>query len=106
VAARARRRHPPVLGLTSLDKQNLDYGRLYYDTALSPAPSAMMSVREVTSVSHIMFATDWPFSGPVFLAPGDPSPQLSESFDATELPQVLRGNALDQLPGLKRRIGG
>ena len=91
-------------GLTNFNKQNLDYGRLFYDTALSPAPSAMMSVREVAPVSHVMFATDWPFSGPVFVVPGDPAPQLLESFNDTELRQVLRGNALSQFPGLKRRL--
>lgn len=92
------------LGISALDKQNLDYGRLFYDTALSPAPSAMMSVREVTSVSHVMFATDWPFSGPVFVVPGDPAPQLAESFNSLELPKVLRTNALDQMPRLRARL--
>jgi predicted TIM-barrel fold metal-dependent hydrolase len=92
------------LGLTGLNKQNLDYGRLFYDTALSPAPSAMMSVREVAPVSHVLFATDWPFSGPVFVVPGDPAPQPAESFSSTELRQVLRDNALAQFPRLKTRI--
>ncbi|UUZ58207.1 amidohydrolase [Nocardioides sp. B-3] len=92
------------LGLTNFNKQNLDYGRLFYDTALSPAPSAMMSVREVAPVSHVMFATDWPFSGPVFVVPGDPAPQLLESFNDTELRRVLRSNALAQFPRLKRRL--
>lgn len=93
------------LNISTLDKQNFDYGRLFYDTALSPAPSAMKSVREVTAVSHVMFATDWPFSAPVFLVPGNPAPQLAETFNSTELPQVLRGNALAQMPNLKNRLG-
>lgn len=92
-------------GLGILDEQNLDFGRLFYDTALSPAPSAMMSVREVAPVSHIMFATDWPFSAEIFTIPGDPAPQLPRSFSSTELAQVLRGNALAQFPRLKQRIG-
>lgn len=92
------------LGLGLLDEQNLDWGRLFYDTALSPAPSAMKSVREVTSVSHIMFATDWPFSAEIFTIPGDPAPQLSRSFDSTELPKVLHDNALAQFPRLRARI--
>jgi len=83
-------------GLGILDGQNFDYGRLFYDTALSPAPSAMMSVREVAPVSHIMFATDWPFSAEIFTIPGDPAPQLPRSFNSTELTKVLRTNALDQ----------
>jgi predicted TIM-barrel fold metal-dependent hydrolase len=92
------------VGLASFDKQNFDYGRLFYDSALSPAPSAMRSVREVAPVSHVMFATDWPFSGPVFVVPGDPAPQLAESFGATELRQVLRRSALTQLPTLRARL--
>jgi len=92
------------LDLSSFDKQNFDYGRLFYDTALSPAPSAMQSVREVAPVSHIMFATDWPFSGPVFVVPGDPAPQLAESFGDTELRHVLRRNALAQFPRLRSRL--
>jgi len=92
------------LGLDHFDEQNLDYGRLFYDTALSPAPSAMRSVREVAPVSHVLFATDWPFSGPVFVVPGDPAPQLAETFTDAELTGVLRDNALAQLPGLEARI--
>ena len=30
-----------------------DYGKLFYDTALSPASSAMKAVREITNVRHI-----------------------------------------------------
>lgn len=92
------------LGLSDFNKQNLDWGRLFYDTALSPAPSAMRSVREVTAVSHIMFATDWPFSGPVFVVPGDPAPQLSETFSAGERRQVYRDNQLAQFPALRARL--
>jgi 6-methylsalicylate decarboxylase len=93
------------LGLPSIEDQNIDYSKLFYDTALSPAPSAMESVRQVTSVSHIMFATDWPFSAPLFVVPGDPAPQLAQTFTSTELEQVDRGNALAQLPGLAARLG-
>ena len=92
------------LGVEGLDDQNLDYVRLFYDTALSPARSAMQSVRQVTSVSHIMFATDWPFSQQVFTIPGDPAPQLADTFGPAELGRVLRGNALDQFPTLRARL--
>jgi predicted TIM-barrel fold metal-dependent hydrolase len=93
------------LGLSGLDNQNLDYGRLFYDTALSPAASAMRSVRAVTDLSHIMFATDWPFSAPIFVVPGDPAPQLSDTFTDTERLAVERANALAQLPRLAARLG-
>jgi len=93
------------LDIPSLYNQNLDLSRLYYDTALSPAPSAMQSVKAVADVSHIMFATDWPFSNLTFVVPGDPAPQLAESFSGAELLQVDRGNALAQLPRLAARLG-
>lgn len=93
------------LAIDSLDKQNFDYSKLFYDTALSPAPSAMRSAREVTSTTHIMFATDWPFSAPVFILPGDPAPQLADSFTSAELAGVLRTNALAQMPTLQKRLG-
>lgn len=58
----------------------------------------MKSVREVTDASDVLFATDWPFSGPVFVVPVDPTPQLADSFNATERKMVERGNALAQFP--------
>ncbi|MDE0853047.1 MAG: amidohydrolase family protein [Nevskia sp.] len=92
------------LNIPSLYNQNLDLSKLYFDTALSPAPSAMESVKAVTDVSHILFATDWPFSNLTFIVPGDPAPQLTESFSSAELLQVNRSNALAQLPTLRGRI--
>lgn len=94
------------LDIPSLYNQNLDFSKLFYDTALSPAPSAMESVKAVTDTSHIMFATDWPFSNLTFIVPGDPAPQLSESFTAAELLQVSRSNALAELPTLALRLAG
>lgn len=93
------------LGRTGPADQNADYARLFYDTALSPAPSAMRSVRAVTADSHIMFATDWPFSAPLFTVPGDPAPQLAETFTSAERLLVERSNALAQLPRLAARLG-
>lgn len=95
------------LGLPVLSEVEVfgSYADLYYDTALSPAPAAMKSVREVTDVSHVMFATDWPFSGPVFVVPGDPAPQLSDSFDNVERTMVERDNALDHFPRIAAQFG-
>ena len=101
------RLYPPIaqnLGLDAFDDGGAAYAKLFYDTALSPAPTAMKSVREVTEVSHIMFASDWPFSKQVFTLPGDPAPQLEDSFNDDELRKVLRDNALDQFPQLKQRL--
>lgn len=95
------------LGLPQLSELEVlgSYADLYYDTALSPAAAAMKSVREVTDVSHVLFATDWPFSAPVFVVPGDPAPQLADSFNTAERAMVERGNALDQFPRIKSLLG-
>ncbi|MFE2352098.1 amidohydrolase family protein [Kitasatospora cineracea] len=84
---------------------NPHFRGLFYDTALSPAPQAMKSVRELAGTEHILFATDWPFSGALFPGTGDPAPQLDETFDPDERLAVERGNALAQLPGLAARLG-
>ncbi len=74
------------LDIPSLDNQNLDYAKLFYDTALSPAASAMMSVRQVTEVSHVMFATDWPFSNITSSSsPAIRRRRLRNSFNTDEL---------------------
>lgn len=78
------------------------FATFYYDTALSPVPAAMKSVREVAPLSHTLFATDWPFSEFVFPAAGspvplsttfDPAPQLSQTFTNAERIAVERDNA-------------
>lgn len=91
-------------GIDQFDVRNLDAGRFFYDTALSPARSAMQATVAASAPSRVMFATDWPFAGPVFVVPGDPAPQLSESFDAATRLKVERTNALAQLPALARRL--
>lgn len=96
---------------TGLLRLNLDPGRslfsdLYYDTALSSATPSMKALREITSVSHILFATDWPFSGLVYLTklPGDPARELDDSFNGAERRKVDRDNALAQFPRLAARL--
>lgn len=68
------------------------YRQAYYDTALSYAPSALASLREIAPLDHIAFGSDWPFARLLFetpsaevpewaaeLAPrgGDPAPPLA-----------------------------
>lgn len=96
-------------GLLKLDFDPTDslYKGLYYDTALPSAPPAMAAVRQITEVSHVMYATDWPFSSSIYLLkpPGDPAPELNLSFNSSERQQVDRSNALAQFPTLARRLG-
>lgn len=93
------------LDIPGLDDQALAFRKLYYDTALSPVPAAMESVLQVTDDTNIMFATDWPFSNITFVIPGDPAPQLRQTFSSGQLLQVNRTNALAQLPTLASRLG-
>ena len=76
----------------------------YYDTALSPAASAMKSVLEVTGRDHIVFGSDWPFSALTLQGSGDPQPQLNDTFTSPQRLQIERRNALRQLPRLARAL--
>ncbi|MFE0700551.1 amidohydrolase family protein [Streptomyces sp. NPDC058872] len=93
------------VGAAGLDDSSPSFRRLFYDTALSPAPQAMKSVRELAGTEHILFATDWPFTSALFLVAGDPAPQLDETFSPAERLAVERSNALVQFPALAARIG-
>ena len=90
------------------------YARAYYDTALSYAPSAVASLREIASFDHIAFGSDWPFARQLFevqpskvpqwgadLVPrdGDPAPALRD-LSGDERAQIDRGTAVDLFPRL------
>ncbi len=77
---------------------------LYYDTALSGAPTAMTALREVTSLDHIVFGTDWPFGQALTLTAGDPQPELSQSFAPAERRAVEREHGLALVPRLARAL--
>ncbi|WP_432128894.1 amidohydrolase family protein [Streptomyces sp. bgisy082] len=93
------------VGAAGLDDSSPAFRGLFYDTALSPAPQAMKSVRELAGTEHVLFATDWPFTSALFLTAGDPAPQLDETFSPAERLAVERSNALAQFPALAARIG-
>jgi predicted TIM-barrel fold metal-dependent hydrolase len=48
--------------------------RLYYDTGLTNNAPALAATREVTSLDHIVFGTDWPYAA--LPESGDPAPDL------------------------------
>jgi predicted TIM-barrel fold metal-dependent hydrolase len=93
------------LGLSGLDNQNAAYAGLLYDTALSPAPSAMQSVRQVTGVDHVMFATDWPFSAPLFVVPGADGWGQGSGVRPPSRPAVPALCAITSRPGSSRAPG-
>lgn len=80
-------------------------GRFFYDTALSPAPSAMAAVLEVADRSQIVFGSDWPFSALTLAGSGDPQPQLDQTFDPAGRLHIERLNALRELPRLADAVG-
>ncbi|WP_298446696.1 amidohydrolase family protein [Gordonia sp. (in: high G+C Gram-positive bacteria)] len=92
--------------ISLLDVQSQVAG-MYYDTALSAAPTAMNSVLAATSRDHIVFGSDWPFSALVLDQHGDhdPAPGLSQTFTSEQRLEIERRNPLKQLPRLKAAIG-
>lgn len=91
----------------NLNPRKSSYRNLFFDTALSSSPSAMAATREVTSVDHVMFGSDFPYAQLVYglKLPGDPNPELNDTFDKTERLMVDRDNALAQMPSLAQRLG-
>lgn len=87
-----------------LPEGSFDYGRVFYDTALSWGPEAMAATREVAAADHVLFGSDYPFTAAIWAADGDLGADLGQSFDGRDLERVLRTNALDQLPTLTRRL--
>lgn len=78
------------------------FRNLRYDTALSPVPAAQRSVLAVTDVNHVLFGSDWPFARAIYRTPGDPQPQLSQTYDNAQRLLIERNNALREFPRLTR----
>ena len=56
--------------------------RFYYDTALSPSPYSLASLRELVEPSHIMFGSDYPFA---------PAPVVGACCSTLDASPVLDG---------------
>jgi 6-methylsalicylate decarboxylase len=95
------------------------YARAFYDTALSYAPSAIASLREVAALDQIAFGSDWPFARQLFevsgadvpdwgaaLVPrdGDPAPALA-ALSQGERAQVDRRTAETLIPRIAGLVG-
>lgn len=94
---------PPGIHLEGILPTGATQG-LFYDTALSPAPSSMRSVLEISDVQHILFGTDWPYTEALFPTAGDPQPDLSLTFTELDRHTIERANALAALPTLAARL--
>jgi predicted TIM-barrel fold metal-dependent hydrolase len=74
--------------------------RQYYDTALSADASAIATTREVTSIDHIVFGTDWPYANAPAVG-NDPEPGLA-LLDGEARARVDGHNAAALVPRLVR----
>lgn len=94
----------PEVSLLDVERHVAD---MYYDTALSAAPTAMTSVLAASSRDHIVFGSDWPFTSLVLDQRGDPDPApgLSAAFTAEQRLEIERRNPLRQLPRLRAAVG-
>jgi predicted TIM-barrel fold metal-dependent hydrolase len=77
--------------------------RLYYDTGLTNNAPALAATREVTSVDHIVFGTDWPYAA--LPESGDPAPGL-DVLGPQRRSAVDFANAAALVPRLLGALGG
>jgi predicted TIM-barrel fold metal-dependent hydrolase len=76
--------------------------RLYYDTGLANNAPALAATREVTSLDHIVFGTDWPYAS-LPATTGDPAPGLS-GLEPEERAAIDARNASALVPRLARAL--
>jgi 6-methylsalicylate decarboxylase len=76
--------------------------RLYYDTGLTNNAPALAATREVTSVDHIVFGTDWPYAA--LPESGDPAPDL-DVLGPERRSAVEFSNAAALVPRLLAALG-
>ena len=79
--------------------------QLYYDTALSANPHALRSLQELVGPGQILFGSDFPFAPEPITGATVAGVQSYDGFDDAAREHIERGNALELLPGLARRIG-
>jgi predicted TIM-barrel fold metal-dependent hydrolase len=83
------------------------FARIYYDLALSANPVAFNALREITTLDHITFGTDYPFSGNLGLDLNIESfDALSAGLSREDKGRIEAANALALLPRLRRFLTG
>ena len=85
--------------MSLLDVQTLVSG-MYYDTALSAAPTAMNSVLAATSRDHIVFGSDWPFTPELGVARNLHQLTTAAELSESDLRAIARENAERVFPRL------
>jgi predicted TIM-barrel fold metal-dependent hydrolase len=79
---------------------------LYYDTALSSAPSQLRALQHLADPSHILFGSDTPFAHPAVVALITKGLSEYGGFDAAALAAIETDNALALLPRLTGAASG
>lgn len=72
--------------------------RFYYDTALSPSPYAMGTLRRLVDPSHILFGSDFPFAPAPVVAAEVAELDAFDEWDEAMLEGVARRHALALFP--------
>jgi predicted TIM-barrel fold metal-dependent hydrolase len=67
--------------------------RLYYDTALSAAPFALRTLKELVDPSHILFGSDFPFAPEIVTIQTVKGLRSFDGFGVEELIAIDRDNA-------------
>jgi predicted TIM-barrel fold metal-dependent hydrolase len=67
---------------------------LYYDLAGSAAEGTLQSLRQITTLSHVLFGSDFPFTPPVGVSANVEGFRNLKSVSAQEHEDMARNNAL------------
>lgn len=79
-------------------------GRFYYDTALSPTNVQLSALQDLTTPSHILFGSDWPYAYENFVSAEVESLGNQTVFSDKEMAKINRENALGLFPRLARTL--
>jgi 6-methylsalicylate decarboxylase len=77
--------------------------QFYFDTALSPSPYSLASLKELVDPSHILFGSDFPFAPAALVNVETQTLDQSTVFEKATSDQFRNSNALALFPELKIR---
>ena len=75
-----------------------DFGKFYYETALSAGRQPLATTREIAPADHILFGSDWPYCPDDMTEDMIAATRDSGFFDEKQLAAVNHGNAAKLFP--------